>query len=125
MKNDTPSGSAIAITLDTTHSLSIRLDNQLWGYAIWVGRWYVVYNWESEITGSLHSPKTADTAEDVQRIVREWIQENYSRGFMYQVYDFLTGEIIDEFSVLREAEKEARHLNEVHNPPSYAVKKTD
>jgi hypothetical protein len=42
---------------------------------------------------------------------------------MWQVYDCITGEIIDEFTNRREAEKEARHLNKVHNPPAYAIRK--
>jgi hypothetical protein len=70
------SAAVSAIELSCTHTQEIRVDGELWGYAIWVGRWYVVYRWDSEWEGSLESPKTADTLEDIKRVVQERIGED-------------------------------------------------
>lgn len=62
------------IQLNQTTTQEIRLDGSLWGYAIWVGNWYVVYRWESEMQGSLRYLNTADTIEDIERVVKEELE---------------------------------------------------
>jgi hypothetical protein len=66
---------ASKVELRGTHAQSIYVNGELWGYAIWVGRWYVVYRWESEMTGSLESPKVADTEEEIKHVVLEQLTE--------------------------------------------------
>jgi len=42
---------------------------------------------------------------------------------MWQVIDLSSNTIVDEFDTRPEAVKERDHLNAIHNPPCYTVRK--